>query len=162
MKIDWNAILNGSLVFLIVFVIKILLDFNLAKFIVKYFFWLPLRNYFRTKPLKINGKWEENWSLNTSDNFKEKVQRHSHPTVKQFDKYCYAEFIANGKTYGVFGKVVNDSFVGEWFDLNDPIGYFGAFHLLIIDATKMKGKWIGHSKTLHGIREGDWEWQKRK
>jgi hypothetical protein len=162
MQVNWNTVLSGTIIFIIVFFIKILLDFNLAQFVVKYFSWVPLRNYFRSKPISIKGDWEENWDLEITDSFKEITQRHSHPTINQLDKYCYSEFIANGVSYVIFGKVINNFFIGDWYDKNDPIGYFGTFHLLIIDSTSMKGKWIGHSKKINGVRQGDWTWKKIK
>ena len=160
--INWSTILTASTPFIIVIIIKILLDFNLAKLVVRLFYWLPVRNYFRSKPHKISGEWEEHWELEGTKSFKDPNKRHSHPRIKQLDRYCFAEFIANGKTYYVFGKVINDYFIGEWHDVNDPLGYFGTFHLLISDSDTMKGKWIGHSKEIHSVREGNWNWNKRK
>ena len=160
LTLDWNAILNAIIVFVLLILLRALLDFNLARNFVKYFYWIPLRNYFRTKPIKINGEWEEMWEIAGTEAFNDPTNRHSHPRIRQLDRYCYAEFIARGNTYGVFGRIVNNYFIGEWYDKKDPIGYFGTFHLLIVDSTTMKGKWIGHSKSKLGVREGDWNWKK--
>jgi hypothetical protein len=159
-NIDWNAALSGAITFLIVFTIKQLLDLKLAHWWIKYFHWIPLRNYFRAKPHNISGKWEEQWHLLGTKSFEDPTKRHSHPIIKQMGHYCYAEFIADGITYGVFGTIMNDYLIGEWFDINDRIGYFGTFHLKIESNKSMTGKWLGHSKSFHGIREGDWIWKK--
>ena len=158
--INWESVLTGSLTFIIILAIKLILDFKIAHWWIKYLWWIPLRNYFRTKPISISGNWEENWELQSSERFKEDTKRHSHPRIKQQGKYCYAEFIADGKTYGVFGTIMNDYFIGEWYDVDDPIGYFGTFHLQIENSNNMSGKWLGHSKSFHGVRQGEWKWKK--
>jgi hypothetical protein len=158
--INWESVLTGSLTFIIILAIKLILDFKIAHWWIKYLWWIPLRNYFRTKPISISGYWEESWELQSSERFKEDTKRHSHPRIKQQGKYCYAEFIADGRTYGVFGTIMNEYFIGEWYDVNDPIGYFGTFHLQVEDSSNMSGKWLGHSKSFHGVRQGEWKWKK--
>ena len=161
-NIDWTAIFTGTISFIIILLIKLLLDFKIAHWWIKYFWWIPVRNYFRSKPINISGSWEENWKLDGSVRFVDETKRHSHPKIKQLGSYCYAEFIADSKTYGVFGSVMNDYFIGEWYDVTDRLGYFGTFHLKINDDSSMSGKWLGHSKSFHGVREGDWTWNKLK
>jgi len=155
-----GSIISGAITFVIIFAIKQLLDLKLAHWWIKYFYWVSLRNYLREKPHNISGKWEEQWYLLGANNFEDPVKRHSHPIIKQLGQYCYAEFISDGITYGVFGTIMNDYLIGEWFDISDRIGYFGSFHLKIDSNKSMKGKWLGHSKSFHGIREGDWIWKK--
>lgn len=159
-NINWNSVLTGTISFFLVLIIKQFLDFKLAHWWVKYFHWIPLRNYLRKKPIDISGSWEENWSIEGTKSFEDPTTRHSHPKIKQLGHYCYAEFIANGITYGVFGTIMNDYLIGEWYDINDRIGYFGTFHLKIERKGFMAGKWLGHSKSFHGIREGNWVWKK--
>ncbi len=55
---------------------------------------------------------------------------------------------------------MNDYFIGEWYDVKDPIGYFGTFHLKISDREEMAGRWLGRSKAFHGVRQGEWNWSK--
>ena len=45
---------------------KVLLDFDLALWIVKYLYWIPMRWIFRTKPNKISGTWKQLWNNTTS------------------------------------------------------------------------------------------------
>ena len=77
--------------------------------------------------------------MTDTKNFEDPTKRHSQPVIKQLGNYCYAEFIADDITYGVFGIIMNDYLIGEWYDVNDRIGYFGTFHLLIKDKKNMTG-----------------------
>lgn len=160
LNINWPSVFTGAATFILILIIKILLDFRITHWWIKYFHWLPVRTFFRTKPIVLSGKWEESWELTDTKSFEDPTKRHSHPDIKQLGHYCYAEFIADGITYGVFGTIMNDYFIGEWYDVTDRIGYFGTFHLLIKDKKNMTGKWLGHSKSFHGIREGNWNWKR--
>jgi hypothetical protein len=160
MSIDWNAILNGSITFVLLIVLKALLDFRLAQFFVKWLSWIPLRNYFRDKPTQISGKWDQVWGSANSASFQSEVDRHGHPEIKQLGSYCYGEFISKNVTYVVFGRVIGDYFVGDWYDKKDPKGYFGAFQLQVHDSKNMKGRWVGHSKTVHEVKDDEWVWKK--
>ncbi len=160
MNIDWNVIATGLLAPVAVLIVKTILDFKLAPLFVKYFSWIPVRGIFRSKPINIAGKWEQIWASAGSEGFSESSERHSHPVIRQFGSYCYTEFESKSKTYVVFGKIVNDYFVGDWFDQNDTRGYFGAFQLQIIDDKNMKGRWIGHSKTRYEVKGDEWVWNK--
>ena len=82
--------------------------------------------------------------------------------MKQFGSYCYAELIARGKVYYFFGKISGEHLVGEWADLNDRLGYFGAFQLRILDSDNLQGIWIGHSKTTGEIRSDKSIWTRVK
>jgi hypothetical protein len=160
MGIDWNVIATGLLAPVAVLIVKTILDFKLAPLLVKYFWWFPVRGIFRSKPINIAGKWEQIWESADSLGFSEISERHSYPVIRQFGSYCYTEFESKSKTYVVFGKIVNDNFVGDWFDKTDINGYFGAFQLQIIDTKTMKGLWVGHSKIKHEVKGDEWLWNK--
>ncbi|MDD5400927.1 MAG: hypothetical protein PHQ93_07055 [Sulfurimonas sp.] len=160
MEIDFNAIINGALSFVVLLILKALLDFKIAPFFVKYFYWLPVRNYFRSKPTQITGDWEQLWGSAKSENFLEDIDRHSYTNIKQFNSYCYAEFISKGITYIIFGRIINNHFVGDWYDKKDDLGYYGAFQLEITNSNNMNGMWIGHSKVTHIVKGDKWSWKK--
>lgn len=160
MNINWSAVLTGTATFIIVLVLKLLLDLKLVQWFVKYFSWLPVRNYFRTKPPSICGHWEQTWESGGSKNFTKSTDRHSHPVIRQLGSYCYAEFISKSVTYVVFGRIIGCFVIGDWYDKNDPLGYYGAFQLQIINATTMKGRWIGHSKSIQDVKGDEWSWTK--
>jgi hypothetical protein len=160
MNIDWNVVATGLLAPVAVLIVKTILDFKLAPLFVKYFWWIPVRGMFRSKPINISGKWEQIWESAGSLGFSESSDRHSHPVIRQFGNYCYTEFQSKSKTYVVFGKIINDYLVGDWYDINDSNGYFGAFQLQIVDSNSMKGRWIGHSKTKHEVKGDEWTWSK--
>lgn len=160
MNIDWSAVATGTVTFLVLLILKTLFDFKLAQGFVKYFYWLRVRNFFRSRPTTIGGKWEQVWESANSLSFNDRSDRHSHPEIRQLGSYCYTEFIAKGITYSVFGRVINDHFVGEWYDKKDPLGYYGAFQLQIIDSNTMKGQWVGHSKKEYQVKADTWNWNK--
>lgn len=160
MNIDWNVIATGLLAPVAVLIVKTILDFKLAPLFVKCFWWIPVHGMFREKPINIAGNWEQIWESAGSLGFSESIERHSHPVVRQFGSYCYAEFQSKAKTYVVFGRIVNNYLVGDWYDKNDIHGYFGAFQLQIIDSMLMKGRWIGHSKTKYEVKGDEWTWTK--
>lgn len=160
MELDYNVIATGLLAPVTVLIVKIALDFKLAPLFVKYFWWLPVRGMFRSKPIKLNGKWKQTWASAGSSNFTESADRIGHPVIRQFGNYCYAEFVSKEITYAVFGKIINEYLVGDWYDTDDVLGYFGSFQLQIIDSKTMKGRWIGHSKTKHEVKGDEWIWNK--
>jgi hypothetical protein len=92
-----------AIVFVILILLKTLLDLKIAQYLVKYLYWLPLRNYFREKPACISGKWEQTWDSAGSANFQYPNERTSELVLRQFSGYCYAEFVSKGDTYVVFG-----------------------------------------------------------
>lgn len=164
-EVNWPAILTGAIGFIVLFVIKTLLDLRIGQFIVKWFYWVPVRNYFRAKPKNISGEWEHLWHAGGSSSYAESVSRHGHPIIKQLGHYCYAEFVSKGKKYCFFGQINGNYWVGDWYDIKDDDGYFGAFQLEIVDSNTMRGKWIGHSKQSRShatnatdIRCDDSEW----
>lgn len=55
MSIDWNVIATGLLAPVAVLIVKTILDFKSAPLFVKYFWWIPVRGMFRSKPIKIAG-----------------------------------------------------------------------------------------------------------
>lgn len=158
--INWGSIATGTITFIALLALKTLLDLRVALVFVKWFSWLPVRNVFRNKPLSLAGQWDQTWESADSESFTKGSDRHSNPIIKQLDCYCYAEFFSKKVKYILFGKVIGSYLVGDWYDANDPHGYFGAFQLEIVDSKTMKGRWVGHSKTSHEIKGDVWEWNK--
>ncbi|MDD2829347.1 MAG: hypothetical protein PHW18_07230 [Sulfuricurvum sp.] len=146
--------------FVIVLIIKNLLDLRIMPLFVQYFWWFSARNFLRIKTETIAGQWEQHWESGGSTTFVESTGRHGHPIIKQWAHYCYTETVANQKVYVVFGKIVGEFFIGDWYDKDDLRGYFGTFQLHIKDSKTMEGKWMGHSKTEMTIRCDDWVWKK--
>lgn len=160
MQIDWKHVATAVAAFVIGLVLKALLDFKIAPFLVRRFYWIPVRSIFRQNPLDVSGFWEETWTAE-SDRYSE-TDRHSHPYIYQWGSYCYAEFIGQGRSYCVFAQIKGSYLCGDWYDLKDPHGYFGTFQLQIVDSTRMVGKYIGHSTSKAVVKVGDWEWRKRQ
>ncbi|GKV79124.1 hypothetical protein PEC106568_42970 [Pectobacterium carotovorum subsp. carotovorum] len=160
MTLDWNVITTGLIAPIIVLFVKTLLDMKLIRLFVKYFHWIPVRGMFRSNPISISGKWEQTWDSNDSINFPESIDRHSFSVIRQFGAYCYAEFTSKSDSYVLFGEIVGDFLVGEWYEKYDKKGYFGTVQLEIIDSNTMNGRWIGHSKTKHEVKGGIWCWKK--
>lgn len=157
-QIDVTHIITAQTVLICALILKSLLDFKLAPFLVHWFSWIPVRNIFRAKPIKLAGAWKENWS-SESANFKAS-ERQSYPIIYQMGSYCYAEFIAKKVTYSVFGVIKGNYLCGDWYDKKDPHGYFGTFQLQIIDSFTMEGIWIGHSTRRAVVQADGWVWKK--
>ncbi len=137
---------------------KNLLDLDVAYWIVKTFYRIPVRWFFRQRYPALSGQWEEAWETN-ADSHKTPQDRHSHPYIRQLGPYLYAEHFAKGIKYEVIGRIHNGFLVGHWSDLNDSLGYFGTFQLRIINGNTLDGRWIGQSVT--GIvNTGEWKWLK--
>ena len=143
-------------------ILKIILDFNLAFVIVKYFHWLPVRWLFRTKPENISGDWTQLWENNVSEKYEEVAGRKSSLKLKQFGKYIYGEFRANNdEEYFVFGEIIGRNIVGKWGDKKNELGYFGSYELRIIDSKNIGGIWLGHSNSQPNIiNHNKWTWTK--
>ena len=142
---------------------KTMLDLNLAIKLVKYFHWIPVRFLFRTKPFKISGKWIQLWENNVSEDYNSDDIRQSELDLKQFGKYCYAEYrIKNDELYFIYGEIRGNNIVGKWSDRINDLGYYGAFELRILDQNNIKGRWIGHSnKNPDKINTGEWIWKRK-
>jgi hypothetical protein len=158
--LDFNLIFNTCVALTFALILKTLLDMRLAIYAVKYLHYLPVRSLFRENPLKLNGNWKQSWKVD-SDNFLENDSTTSLSSMKQFGKYCYSEFQSGSSTYALFAKLNRDQLIGEWYDKNDPLGYSGSLHLTIESSTKMRGMWIGNSKTTVQVKCGDWSWEKK-
>lgn len=143
-------------------ILKIILDLNLAYFIVKHFYWLPVRSIFRTKPENISGDWTQIWESSVSDKYQEPASRKSKLKLKQFGKYIYGEFRANNdEEYFVFGEIIGKNIIGKWGDKNNELGYFGSYELRIVDSQNIKGLWLGHSNSKPDIiNSNSWVWTK--
>jgi hypothetical protein len=119
-----------------------------------------VRNYFREKPIRLNGDWEHLWEHGGSTGFSDPIDRHGHTLIRQMGSYIYAEFYSQAKKYAFFGQIRDNFVVGDWFDVKDRAGYFGVFQLEIIDSATLKGLWLGHSKTSKAIRSDSSKWRK--
>ena len=90
-------------------ILKILLDLNLGKWFVKYFYWISLRSIFRSKATKVSGIYKQHWHIPKNENYPNPSDRQSLITLKQLNNYCYGEFYAkngNEKFY-LFGEVID-------------------------------------------------------
>lgn len=145
----------GAVPLLLVLILKLLIDFRPAPLAVKYLYWLPVRNYFRVKPVKLSGNWEFVWSSGGSLGLSKESDRHDHPVIRQFDAYLYAEFYSQQRRYALFGEIKHGYVVCDWYDVRDPLGYFGVFQFEIINSSYLREMWLGHSKTERIIRHDD-------
>lgn len=143
-------------------ILKALLDLNLGCFVVKYFYWIPIRWLFRTKPIVISGIWNQYWENTNSERYKEKIGRNSTLVIKQFGKYIYGEFRTNNdENYFLFCEVKERNIIGKWGDKKSDFGYYGACQLRIINAVEIEGLWFGHSHNQPNIINSDkWIWKK--
>ena len=132
-------------IFLLGMILKILMDLNLGKIVVKYCYWLSLRAIFRVKPIKISGIYRQCWDFNSNRSYTSKSDRQSLVTIKQLNNYCYAEFQSKNESYYLFGEIIDRRIIGHWGDVNNRLGYFGSFELNIINTSCIEGNWIGHS-----------------
>lgn len=151
-SIDWSAVITGAISFIVMLILKSLLDLKMAHIFVKYLNFLPVRNFFREKPPKLAGNWEILWGHGGSERYAAEIDRHGHPEIKQLGSYIYFEFYSQKVKYSFFGCVQSGYVVGDWFDTNDKHGYFGVFQLEIVSSNELKGSWLGHSKTSREIR----------
>lgn len=151
------------LFFVLGIILKTLLDFNLAHWVVKRLHWVPTRWLFRQKPLNISGEWSQFWWTRISKKYKDKDGRRTDVNIKQFGKYIYGELRVNdNEDYYVFGEVDEKYVYGKWGDKNDPSGLFGVFEYRIINSKLMKGYWMGHSNTTPDkIHRGKWIWKRK-
>lgn len=159
-KISWSSIFLGAAPFLVVLILKLLLDLKLAQFVVKYLFWLPVRNYFRDKPIQLGGTWEHLWGAGGSATYEKDVDRHGHSTIRQLGSYIYAEFYSQAVLYSFFGQIKDGFIVGDWYDVKDRSGYFGVFQLEIVNSKQLRGLWLGHSKQSRSIRSDSSLWKR--
>ena len=75
--------------------------------IIKYFWWIPVRNYFRTKPLQLSGLWDQQWQAE-STSFSAEIDRHSNVVLKQIGAHCYGEFTSKRVKYCIFGRIMTE------------------------------------------------------
>lgn len=160
MSIDLNVIATGLAAPVAVLVVKTLLDFSLAHIFVKWFWWFPVRGIFRDAPPDLSGPWEQKWESAGSPDFQNETDRHSHTKLRQFGRYCYAEFYSKGILYCLFGKIESRYVIGSWYDKKDKHAYFGAFQLRVIDGETLEGKYVGHSRRTCVVQQDNWKWKK--
>lgn len=160
MTIDPTLVFSHSAAILFGIALRLLLDFDLAPFLVKHFSWIPVRTIFRRKDIQLAGRWEEHWDT-ASQNYVDPKERHSHPELKQLGPYCYAETWAKGRIVCVFGKIRGDYLHGTWYDKGDEKRAFGVFHLRIRNADLLDGLWLGHATNEPlKINADIWHWRK--
>ena len=161
-SVDWAHVTTGVVALIAGVILRTLFDLQLARVLVQYLSFIPTRWLFRHREHGLAGQWEHTWDSGGSVQFGDVRDRHSHPKIRQFGSYCYAEFLSKGKWYYFFGKISGDHMVGDWADLRDTSGYFGAFQLRIVDADNLRGVWMGHSKTSVDIRSDNSTWKRIK
>lgn len=139
--------------------LKIVLDLNLGKEIVKRFYWISLRGIFRKSTNKISGIYKQYWHIDGNQSYPRVCQRQSLITLKQLNNYCYGEFYAKeGKEkYYLFGEIIDRKIIGHWSDYNSRLDYFGSFELTIVNSKKIKGVWVGHSN-INPVLINQHEW----
>ncbi len=69
-------------------------------------------------------------------------------------RYVYGEFYSQGVKYAVYGRLSGNYLTGEWYDVKDSNGYFGALHVECVNFKLLNGIWLGHSKSTREIRHG--------
>lgn len=161
MSFDLNVVVTGLAAPVAVLFVKTLLDFSLAHVFVKYFWWLPVRGLFRDNPSKISGKWLQCWGAAGSDSFSEESSRTDETVLRQFGRYCLAEFHSKGVKYRLFGKIKNSYLIGEWYDIDQKTAYFGAFQLRIVDSSTLEGVYVGHSRNTSKVQQDSWKWSRQ-
>jgi hypothetical protein len=161
MQFDLNAIATALLAPVLVLVVKTMLEFSLAHKLVQWFWWMPVRGIFRTKYQNITGEWQQVWGSAGSVQYEDQLKRHSYATIRQFGKFCSAEFKSDNTTYRMFGKIQGSFIIGEWYDIESDLGYFGTFQLKILSNSSIKGKYIGHSQNTGTIGFDDWIWTRK-
>lgn len=132
-------------VFILGIVARTALDLELGAWVVRLLYWVPVRGLFRSRVPMVAGSWDQYWEAG-STNFSDARDRHGQTLLRQFFRYCYAEFYAGSKKYAMFGRIQGEHIVGRWYDVRDERGYHGSFQLSIVDDERLSGVWIGHSK----------------
>lgn len=160
MLINWDVVATGLVAPLSVLVVNYLLDLTLACWIVKYFWWLPVRKVMRDKPPLLAGQWEQVWSSGGSVSFSLENDRHSYLEMRQFGRYLYAEYHAKRRTYFFFGRIKGHYVVGSWSDREDELGYFGAVQLRISNSDLLEGMYVGHSNKTGSVGAAEWRWSR--
>lgn len=159
-EFSWWSVGAVAAPFLAVLILKLMLDLRLAPLAVKYLYWLPLRNYFREKPVQLGGTWEHLWGSGGSGTYEKDVDRHGHAKLRQIGSYVYAEFYSQAVLYAFFGQIKHGYVVGDWYDVKDPVGYFGIFQLEVVNSSQLRGLWLGHSKQQRTIRSDSTDWSR--
>jgi hypothetical protein len=139
--------------------LRLLLDFRLAQFTVRWLSWLPTRFIYLDKVTDLRGHWGHQWDGDVG-RFTDPLDRHGQHQMYQFFRWCFAVTVSGNRFFAAFGKIEGEYLTGTWYDTGDSIGYFGAFHLRIVNGQELIGSWIGHSKSQAIIRNGTWSWLK--
>ena len=159
-NLDLNVIATGLAAPVAVLIIKTLLDFSLAHYFVKYFWWLPVRGLFRDHPADLSGKWEQTLGAGGSETFKDSVDRHSYTVMRQLGRYIYTEFDSKDVSYALFGKIRGSYVIAEWYDRADKYAYFGAAQFRILDISELDGFYVGHSRRTAAVGQDTWKWRR--
>ena len=135
-------------------------DLEIGSKVIYWLRWFPTRTMFRSKFISLAGNWEHNWAGEVG-RFENPIARHGNHKIYQFLRWVYAETRSQGKIFCVVGRIQGDYLSGRWYDKHDDSGYFGAFHMRIVDSQTMNGEWIGHSKSNPAVvGSGQWLWNK--
>lgn len=161
MEFNLMSLLSGVLIFIAGVIVKLILDLNLAPYIVRWLSYLNIasRAIFRNIPPSLSGSWQIYWESD-SDDFLDASDRNKKAEIYQFSNYIFCEYTANNRTYCLFGKSKNTYLTGNYWDKNDRLGYHGAFQLKIINSEKMIGRWAGHSNKNNDINTNTYTWSK--
>ena len=160
-KVEIPVHLLGTLFLLLaVLTLRVLLDLEVATWLIRALHWVPTRAIFRHKYPRIDGSWEHIWDGDFG-RFSKAEGRHGNHTNFQLFRWVYAATRSQGRVFTAFGRIQGDYLIGRWYDQHDDLGYFGAFQLRIVDGDSLDGIWTGHSKQNPAlIRNGTWKWTK--
>lgn len=161
MEFNLMSLLSGVVIFILGFIVKLILDLNLAPILVKYFSYINFisRSIFRKVPPPLSGEWNIYWE-SKSEGFSNPNDRLKKARIYQFNTYIFCEYSAKGIEYCFYGNLKNKYLTGIYWDKKDTLGYHGAFQLQVINSKKMIGRWAGHSSKNFSINTDEYIWEK--
>ncbi len=129
---------------------------------VRNFLSKTLPKLFRKK-LTLDGKWEQNWFVESTSFPKENK---SEVILKQRNNKVSGSFEVEDNNnikykYFMSGAIKNNQYIeGEWYDQYDGNTYHGTFLLSIdINMNKLTGNWIGTARG-NNVKSDKWIWNK--
>jgi hypothetical protein len=157
---NW-ALIATAFGFLIAVLVKTAFDFHFGLWIVRLFYWVPVRWLFQEKIPNLHGSWSHIWH-HVGSTHKDDELHHDNSALYQLGRYVCCKHYADGVLYEFFGIIRGGFISGIWFDPKSPLGYSGAFHLRIVSEKSLRGHWIGHSVHSHPseIQGNTWIWTK--
>lgn len=136
----------------VLILLRTILDFYFAPWLVRRLHYIPSRWLWRQKWTSFVGKWDLLWEAGGSDDFTDPNRRKGLLTIWQFGPYCYGEFTTGGASYAMLARIKDSYLVGDWYAKADRHGYFGALQMIVQSERYLEGKWIGHSKKFVDVR----------